>query len=655
MMRINSVDISNYRQHRHSHFEFPKKNFDMHLILAENGVGKTNIMNAISWCLYEKEPYSDSKNKTLPICNQNVLVEGKANGHDYEPVSVKLNISRDGVTYEFLRSVDIPVNSPYDRRISRLTATIFGSDGNSDKAEGEEARRLAEMCFPPKIRDYIFFDSEQLSSYFDRPTNDSNIKDSINEISQINALNQAMKHLKDYIKDCTAIMSKNNPKLKEKQDAVDVLELTITNLNNDIEQLKITNKTAKDKIEELNKRLNGNENVASDNKLRDDLTNKINALDEEEKSINASMKKLISKYYVLLSLYQINKDARSYIRDKEDSGQLPSSIDPDEIRRSLENHECSFCKSGLTHTSEQHLKALLDQFAVSTKAGTKLVEIKNDVDKSCRESSKYSGEIDKLKKDRKQLLENRETLLKQREEVSLRLSANSDVDSVTNWFQQKKEYEDSLEANLKKIGRYETERDRAELELKNAKEELAKAQKNSTKCEEARANQQVAREAMDVIALIEKDVSKMIRTNMEIKTKEWFDNLVWKNNSFQSIRIDENYNVELIDKMGMSCLGSCSAAEHQLLALAFTLALHEVSGHDSMLFIDTPVGRVSGDNRTNFAKGLVTTSIEKQVILTVTSSEFSEELRKEFTPDYRSSMVKMVMDDSEKEVKLEEE
>lgn len=655
MMRINFIDISNYRQHRYSHLEFPRKKYDMHLILAENGVGKTNIMNAINWCLYEKEPYSDSKNKTLPLCNQVSLNDGLAKGHETETVRVNLNITRDNTTYDFVRAVDVPVKTPYDRRISRLTVTITPPDGNSEMVDGEDARRCAEMCFPPKIRDYIFFDSEQLSSYFDRPANDSNIKDSINEISQVNAVTQAIKHLTDYMKECTKVMSTYNPKLKEKQNAVDKLEADIASMNVTIEKLKDSNDFAKRRIEELNRRLNGNESVADDNNLRDKLTEDIKTLDNQERALDASLKKIVSKYYVLLSLFPINKNTCDYIKDKEDAGQLPSSIDPDEIRRSLENHECTFCKSGLTHTSEQHLRSLLEQFAVSTKAGTKLVEIKNDVDKACREAVKYSDEIEKIKKARKELVDNREVLLRELEEVNRRLSTNSDIESVTDWFKQKTEFENSRETNLQKIGSYETLRDKAEVDLKMARDELVKAQKNSSKCDEARANQDVAREIKEIMENIEKDVSKMIRTNMEIKTKEWFDNLVWKTNSFKEIKINENYDVELIDNMGMSCLGSCSAAEHQLLALAFTLALHKVSGHDSMLFIDTPVGRVSGDNRTNFAKGLLTTSMEKQVILTVTSSEFSEELRKEFTPECRSSMVRLKMNDTEKEVKLEVE
>lgn len=78
----------------------------------------------------------------------------------------------------------------------------------------------------------------------------------------------------------------------------------------------------------------------------------------------------------------------------------------------------------------------------------------------------------------------------------------------------------------------------------------------------------------------------------------------------------------MFDRYGNQTLGSCSAAERALLALSFTLALQDVSGHSSLLYIDTPIGRVDTENRENFMKNLLNVSKEKQVILTFTPTEY---------------------------------
>ena len=653
-MRINFIEISNYRQHKHTMIKFPKKEFDLHLIVAENGVGKTNVMNAINWCLYEEEPYAKGKNGNLPICNEITLLEGEAACHDFETVSVRLNVTRDSKTYEFFRTVDISVKDPLAKRVSNLSVTITPENGNSILCEEEEARNQAIACFPKKIREYFFFDSEQLTTYFDRSDKELSVKDAVNEISQVNVLTNAKKHLDGYIKDCGKIMSSLNPKLKEKQQAVDKLEAEIGSLENLISELEATNDNARKEIDGLDKLLNGNENVSEDNRRYKEISDRIDELEEKKKDLEADQKKLISKYYVLISMYEINTATSDYIRDKEEKGQLPSSFDSNEIRKSLATHECAFCKTGLDHTAEEHLKSLLDQLEISTKAGAKLTEIKNDIEKACREACKYTKAINDLKQSIEKVEEEGKKLVEASEAIKVRLNTCSDVESVTTWFQHRDTLKKNIRTNDQKIGSYRNELKNKGSSLEDARKELRKAQQNTEKCDEARKQIDVAREVKDIIEAIEKDVSKSIRTNMEAKTLAWFDTLLWKTNTYKEIHLNDKYDVELIDNYGRSCLGSCSAAETQMLALAFTLALHKVSGYDGVLFIDTPMSRVSGENRENFADVLRMTSIEKQIILTLTSDEFSENVRKVFTPEYRS-ITRMKVDKTEKDVITEVE
>ena len=71
-MRILNIFISNYRQYQSLSFSFPEsKSNDIHIIVAQNGVGKTNLLNAITWCLYGKEPHlgDDTQDLGLPKLN----------------------------------------------------------------------------------------------------------------------------------------------------------------------------------------------------------------------------------------------------------------------------------------------------------------------------------------------------------------------------------------------------------------------------------------------------------------------------------------------------------------------------------------------------------------------------------------------------------
>ena len=110
-----------------------------------------------------------------------------------------------------------------------------------------------------------------------------------------------------------------------------------------------------------------------------------------------------------------------------------------------------------------------------------------------------------------------------------------------------------------------------------------------------------------------------------------FFELMWKK-KFQNVELTESYSASVINEDGFECLGSCSAAERELLVLAFTLALHKESGFDGPLVIDTPIARISGELRVAFAKILRRVSENKQIILFVTEDEYSTNVRDVFEP-----------------------
>ena len=87
-MDIDYIHMKNFRQYLDAHIEFahdPSKNFT--IIQGANGAGKTNLVNAITWCLFGKELHVDSKYKGLPVLNTTVLDES-----DDELLEVKVEI-----------------------------------------------------------------------------------------------------------------------------------------------------------------------------------------------------------------------------------------------------------------------------------------------------------------------------------------------------------------------------------------------------------------------------------------------------------------------------------------------------------------------------------------------------------------------------------
>ena len=81
-MRIESLHIRNMRQMKDLSLRFSKgeSDSDLHIILAENGVGKTNIVNAITWCLYNKEMHLRDEQTALPLLNNQIIEDLRRTG-----------------------------------------------------------------------------------------------------------------------------------------------------------------------------------------------------------------------------------------------------------------------------------------------------------------------------------------------------------------------------------------------------------------------------------------------------------------------------------------------------------------------------------------------------------------------------------------------
>ena len=128
--------------------------------------------------------------------------------------------------------------------------------------------------------------------------------------------------------------------------------------------------------------------------------------------------------------------------------------------------------------------------------------------------------------------------------------------------------------------------------------------------------------------------------------------MIWKKETFKSLEIDENYNINLIHSMGFDCLGSLSGGEREVLTLAFTMALHQVSGFDSPIVIDRPLAMVSGSPRAKIVKILSEISKNKQVILFFTPNDYSEDISR-ILDGQLSTLYKLEMTHDEGETRIE--
>lgn len=665
-MRFKQIEIHNYRQYRDLTLEFRPGDHDLQLIVADNGVGKTNLLNAFTWCLYGDEPHLGNSKYDAgePKLNKEVIAECVQNSVWVENVSVIVTVELGDTknsTVKIKRSVPFRLLQKNGLEFiekkaeEQFTVTVTnGIDGQALSLKNEGATAYINRYLPESIREYFFFDGEQLNTYF-QETKGDRIKEAVYSISQIDVLSRTIDHLKTTVsgkkRDASAISSSTAQIYKK----LDELKQTRDGDIDRIERNQSSLFEAKRRLSDIDGQLRGVEDVRG-------IENEREAALELEKSYLEHYKRDQAKYYefvrkmmVDFNLYPVAKKTLDVIERMEREGHLPPSIDPEKLQKALSMGTCTLCGHSLNEDERAHIEAMLNQFKVSSETSNILSSMRSELKRIVDSVKRYPAE-------RKQVLQSLKKDEQGLEQIGLRLNdINARItkfaessDDLKRLFEEREQLDAEIASLNQGIGAFQSKKDEMDGMISAWEKKLNAELEKDKKTEAANRAISFGNRALSVLKAAEKAIVDDVRKRMESRTEALFKELVWKNSKCDRIELTERYQLSLYDRQGYSCAGTCSAAERSLLALSFTLAMHEVSGFDSPLFIDTPIARASGENRENFAKTLVEVSKNKQLILAFTPDEYSEAISREFEPAI-ATYTRLRLDEQESEVMKEVE
>ena len=649
-MRITNIDITNYRQYRSLSFTFPtSKSSDIHIIIAQNGVGKTNLLNAITWCLYGKEPHlgDDTEDIGLPKLNLTAIKEARAIGKDTEYVEVTIR-AEDGneyITYKRCLPVKVIPNIFEEIAKEKFTVTVATTAGDPKVYEDkEETRRLVDMYVPERIREYFYFDGEQLNNYF-ISTRKSKVKEAIFSISQVDIVNLIYKRIGDIIGDKQREAASKAPDIKRIKDALDEADDLIVSTEKKIKDLEEQIAKSERIIKENTEYLQGEENLPDLEKQYQDLIATHKSLEDEKKELMESMFSFAREMKTILTFYTAAKKTLSIIAQKEADKALPPNVDKALLIKALEDHTCTICNQSLSEHAECIIKRLINSFQVSSTTSHLLMSIRSELERIIEAAEIYPARKKSLSEKYQRIEKQLNEVETQLGDIDKRINRISDKEEVKRRHNERQENEEIRKINIEKLGVAKNQLTKAQEEKGKLSNELEKALEKDAECSRIRQLIEFATKGRNVIGSVEEDMMNEVRVKIGEQTTYYFLQLILKKNTYDRIVLNKEFQLDLIHKDGYSCVGTCGAAERCLLALSFTLALHEVSGFNSLLFIDTPVARASGDNRVNFANVLCEVSKNKQIIMTFSPDEYSPEIKRIFDPAARTKVELSMIDE----------
>jgi len=653
-MRISRLELRNYRQFRNADISFDRRaGVDLHVFIGRNTAGKTNILNAINWCLYADEPHVTSQYQGLEV--PNLIAIADASGEKDISVIVELTVQSENRDYHAFRREHI--YRVYDNQKPILLHKFFqarftGEDENTVILKDEKAAEHVQRFVPKDIREFFFFDGERLDNYF-REMAGQKINHAIFQIAQIDLLARVNRKLGELQRDLEKQAARLSPALEDIRNRLEKAKQEQEEIKSRLDKCETQLRHADEEATKYAKKLNGMPIVEHLEAERKSIENQLEGLQRIQGDKEKEKGEVLFEFGLLLNLHEALNNAVNIIDIKTKAREIPPAINAEILEEAIQTNRCVVCGSELSESSKECVKELLKEVSLSSDIADELHRIEGPLRIMVDKTTQYSSQIAKVSKELGRLQGQIDELCQRREEINNEL-AGYKVDEVRHAQAMRTEYEQAARKLREDRGRLKASRDDKDSEVEDLQKKLHTELKAERAAEELQLQIEVCSHAQEAASKAELEVMTMTREFIEQKTSKTFMELVWRSATYEGVTINEDYQISVHHSMGYDALGTLSAAERELLALSFTLALHEISGFDGPLIIDTPVARVSDKHRENFAQALLRVSKgDKQIILLFTPDEYSSSISR-YLDEKAASRREIRLKQSEKESTVEE-
>lgn len=632
-MFLDYIEITNFRPY----YGTQKINFgydeqkNLTVIIADNGSGKTALVNALTWCLYDDELH-DVRDKSEPLYNMRAAQEAEENDENMAEILVRVKIRFyyfEGTRKKYFTITRELNFQKWGRAAwnSKEKSHLIVDETDKRTLEDGEAKTAINSKIPQNMFQYFFFNGATLANYFNND-GDLTLKTSIEDISQIDLIKDIKEHLKGtYDKLTDQFKKKNNNsdvnydvlinrKMQEKTSLIEKREENQKQY--DIAQANITK--LEKKLEDYD-----SEHINKLEKTRKELKLRLKSIKKSISNDRMAYETLILELYPITVLFDELTKSADIFDNARKKKQAPPLIENELLEDILED---GYCICGLKldehpECIEELEKRLKDNTKVKTDTFfEEYYQIKQVLSKL-----KKIPDINKLRKTIDENENTQSVLENQLEEISKEL-IDSELEDVAEYEKQLKNNKKAKEEYADKNKKLSEKIHRLNDEIQSYKDKRAKAGELEGELMILRKKIQFAESALEIILDLKSNVQNHIRTKVNNKTREQFTNINWANNKYVDVTIDSKYNITITKSSKQKVTpGDLSDGESNLLALSFMMALHSLSGFEIPLIIDAPFEKLDKGKRIDFISNLHDFTADKQIVFLFTDAQYTDDVR----------------------------
>lgn len=307
------------------------------VVHAENGFGKTTLLNAILWSLYGSEGL-DPDDFENPDC---LLYEGLAlHAKDKNRVSasVELTFKHDNDRYILIRELTL-AEQLNDPKRARLSMQVM-KDGQTIPLDNPQRRIKAIV--PEGIAKLLFFNGERIN-HLAMAKNSAEVTSAIHQMLGLKLLKTTIEDLQSASVRGKFLKELRENTSDEKRDllvAMEASEALVTAIGDSQTQVR-SNLTATDKeIAGINNKLNANREAHELQVKRVRLLDELKEFSDKRDSIVRRLSKLVAEDGYTLFTGDLVKRGTAIMRDLRDRNMIPAPVIDSYLQELLDSGLC---------------------------------------------------------------------------------------------------------------------------------------------------------------------------------------------------------------------------------------------------------------------------------------------------------------------------
>ncbi len=640
-MILEKLVLENFRQFRgRQELVFSNlQNRNVTLIHAENGFGKTALLNALLWGFYGHDGLTDDLAHKERILHEGVA----AQSHDPENTTATVCIlfKHEGRKYTLTRSLSLAQQN-LDSRRTDISLEVL-QDGETFREHKGLAQQRIQAIMPDGISPFLFFNGERID-HLAMEENAGKVTDAIQQMLGLKLIRAAIDdlshqnvrgRLRTDLRDCT---SEEKAALLDEQAEVD----------RKIEESTERKKTLQDnrvaidaELEKVNAKLEANRAAAELQARRTQLEKQKADLADRLQAITKRLAQLISEDAYTLFADELVKRGREITNRLRAEGKIPARVLNTFLQELLERGQCICARHLAKGTPEFQAVEQLLTIAGDQHFNNAVGALDNAIGAIEGAMQRTRDGLQEASRDRLKVREEMTVVDEAIEEIHQKLGSRDD-EEVAKLEAARRDWQLKRDECIGEIGKLEGKLQELAARREELRQAIQRIEDNEDDAQRAQRRLNAVEESVALLDRILKheieDLRPVLNAEIDNHFKKIIDRGYWAelNEDFK-LTIRKSVALDALEGAGEKPLEidvALSTGQRQVTSLVFIASLvslarrraeiptilRGLSGSEYPMVMDSPFGQLSTQFREGVARWIP--SLAPQVIIFASSTQY---------------------------------